>query len=593
MTRLAEVRAAAMAALRPPPRLPLADWIEANVYLPAAESALPGRMRLWAPQRGICEAIDDPAIERITIIKSARVGYTALLNAVVASTVANTPSPILALQPNASDARDHAVAIESMFEASPMLRGLLADEADESGRSTLLHKRFPGGSLKFLAAASPRNLRRHTARALLMDELDGYEASVEGDPVTLAERRTLTFRDRKILAGSTPVFDTGPISRRFAQSDQRVFEVCCPSCSEFSEVRWPDIRWPDGEPGAAYWACPANGCVIEELHKPSMVAAGRWRATRPEVKGHAGFRWNALISTHYNARWGALAAEFLAAKATPETLQVFTNTILGEPWRVDSDDLDDDALSALREPFDLDDGLPEDVLFLTVGVDCQDDRLEAVLIGHGTTALYVLRHVVFYGPIDSETPWRELDDLLRRTWPHPLGGTLKVDAVAVDAGDGGHMDTVTDFCRNRLGRRIVPIKGVPGFARPHLKKSESGGLWLVGVDAVKSGLFARLTRTQEASRPADRPIRFSRSLEPVYFEQLVSERRVMRMRHGRPTPCFERIKGRRAETLDATVYAWAVRNMIQISEDGRRAELSSPGAVPAKPLIHQSKWLSR
>ena len=65
---------------------------------------------------------------------------------------------------------------------------------------------------------------------------------------------------------------------------------------------------------------------MDESHKPAMVEAGRWRATAPDVKGHAGFRLNALVSLLHNARWGVLAAEFLKAKDSPELLQVFTNT---------------------------------------------------------------------------------------------------------------------------------------------------------------------------------------------------------------------------------------------------------------------------
>ena len=42
---------------------------------------------------------------------------------------------------------------------------------------------FPGGSLKVVAGKAPRNFRRHTARILLVDEVDAIEASAEGDPV--------------------------------------------------------------------------------------------------------------------------------------------------------------------------------------------------------------------------------------------------------------------------------------------------------------------------------------------------------------------------------------------------------------------------
>jgi phage terminase large subunit GpA-like protein len=57
----------------------------------------------------------------------------------------------------------------------------MSDDAEEGERNTLLSKRFPGGgSLKIIAARSPRNLRRHTVRVLLVDEADACEATPEG-----------------------------------------------------------------------------------------------------------------------------------------------------------------------------------------------------------------------------------------------------------------------------------------------------------------------------------------------------------------------------------------------------------------------------
>ena len=333
MTPLAATRRAAMRALQPPPVCDVADWAEETIRLPASDSATPGRLRLWPHQRGILDALDDPGIERISVLKSARIGYTQLLSAIIANYVANSPCPLLVLQPTTDDARDYAVTVESLFEASPALRGKLSEDSDPNGRSTMLAWRFAGGSVKFLAARSPRTLRRHTARVLLMDEVDGFEVTSEGDPIRLAEMRTQTFADRKILMGSTPVFDHGPISRAYAESDQRVYEVPCPECGDFAEVMWRDLKWNDGDPESVRWCCPNCGSLVPERFKSQMTAAGRWQATRPEVRGHAGFRLNALISPHFNARWPKLVAEFLVAKRDPATLQVFTNTILGEPWR--------------------------------------------------------------------------------------------------------------------------------------------------------------------------------------------------------------------------------------------------------------------
>jgi hypothetical protein len=57
MEMLAAVRSRALASLIPPPRLHLSDWIEANIQLPEAVSALPGAVRLWPYQRGIADAV--------------------------------------------------------------------------------------------------------------------------------------------------------------------------------------------------------------------------------------------------------------------------------------------------------------------------------------------------------------------------------------------------------------------------------------------------------------------------------------------------------------------------------------------------------
>ena len=584
-TTIDRTRLSALAALRPPPKISTAEWIEANVHLPEAQSALPGRIRLWSYQRQILDALDDPEIERITVLKSARIGYTQLLSGVIGSYIANAPAPMLVLQPTQDDARDYSVDLEALFEASPALRGLLSDERDESGRSTLMNRRYAGGSLKFLAAKSPRNLRRHTAKVLIMDEIDAFEISNEGSPIDLATQRTLTFRNRKIIAGSTPVFDYGPATRLYNESDKRVFEVPCPSCGEFSEILWADLHWSEGQPETAHWQCPKNGCIVTEAHKAAMMAAGRFRATAPEIKGHAGFRINALVSPHFNARWSKIVAEFLQAKKDPTTLQVFVNTVLGQPWSTEGEDLDEHELYGRRESFSLD-NLPEDVLFLTAGVDCQDDRLEVAICGHSKTDLFVLSHQVFYGPIDGDQVWQDLDALLKTRWKHKAG-TIGIDGAAIDSGDGGHAEIVKRFTGPRFASRAVAIKGVAGFSRPFLERSATKGqlLWLVGVDSVKSQLFARLARNTG--------VRFSESLAPIYFEQLTSERRVVKYVRGQPQARFERIPGKRAETLDATVYAWAVRNLIGQAPEARASQLETAAAPAAVPMSIKSAWLNR
>lgn len=577
-----------MRALIPPPKLSLPDWIEEHLRLPEGVSALPGRVTLWPYQRDIAAAISDPEIERVTVVKSVRIGYTTLLTAALASYVANEPSPILMLLPTEADCRDFTVSdLEPTFDATPALRGLLSADADESGRNTLLSRRFAGGSLKIVAAKAPRNLRRHTARILMVDECDAMESTAEGNPLTLAERRTLSFANRKIVLGSTPVLEeTSHVLRSYALSDMRVFEVPCPSCGAFHELTWAMIEWEPDNPHTAAFRCPSCAALVQERHKPSMVAQGRWQATAPHVKGHAGFRVNALVSNLANASWGKLAAEFLSAKDDPAQLQTFCNTLLAQGWREAAEELDESALAARAEDFGLH-AVPPEVLMVTAGVDVQGDRIETTFLGHGRDETFALGHAIVWGSPHEDHTWAELDDLLKTAWPHPKGGTLRLDAAIIDSGDGGTVDRVYGFCKPRFGRRVMAGKGVAGN-RPAVAKSQAKGvpLFIVGVDGLKAQLLTRLA--------SGRSIRFSNTLEPSWFEQLTSERRIVRYTRGQPSRRFERKPGMRAEALDCFVYAMAARQLINMSLERREAELSTTKMLaPSMPTVIRSKWLSK
>jgi phage terminase large subunit GpA-like protein len=588
-TQLRDIRRRSLASLTPSPRLQLSHWIEQNVRLPEDVSATPGAVRLWKPQREIADAIGDPAIERVTVVKPVRLGFTTLLTAAIGNYVANEPSPILVLLPTEADARGYMVDdIEPIFEATPSLQGAFAPDASEGARNTLLHRRFAGGSLKVVAAKAPRNLRRHNVRILVEDEIDAMEITREGDPTSLAEKRTLSFANRKIIKGSTPVFEDGAILKAYAQSDQRIFEIPCMECGTFFELQWRHIEWQPDRPETAACLCPSCQALISEKFKPQMVQEGRWRALKPGGT-HAGFRINALVSGLANASWGKLAAEFLAAKDDPATLQVFTNTVLAEGWREAAEELNESELAARCEDFSLN-AIPADVVAITAGVDVQDDRLEITLLGWTRSAMiFVLGHLIIFGAPDDDTTWTELEELARTKWAHPWGGKLKIDAMLIDSGDGDWTERVYSFAFPRAARRIMAGKGMSG-ARPALLMSKSkvkgGRLWMVGVDGLKATILSRLSRGNS--------IRFASDLEPAYFEQLTSERKIVRYVKGQPVKRFERKPGARAEALDCMVYGMAARQGVQINFDQRESSLRTPdGNPPLNPAVIKSDWMRR
>lgn len=584
------VVAECLAAFEPPPHLSFSDWAEKYVRLPERSSSDPGAFVPWKYQRGILDAIGDPLIERVTVIKSARGGYTKSLAAAVCAYSANAPCSIILLVPTDDDARGFAVdEIDPMFEESPTLAGLIP-RGRLDGRNTLTMKSvLGGGSIKILAARSPRNLRRHDAKVLFVDEADAMEViKSEGDPIELAENRTIAHADRKIVIGSTPTEEgLSVVDKKYKESDQRVFEVPCPHCGVFFEILWEHLIWPTGKPQEAAVKCPSCSQMIEERYKAAIVERGEWRATAPEIKGHAGFRFNALISMFHNNAWGKLAERFVKAKrAGPADLQVFVNTVLGQVWRSTIDSVDEDQLMARAEPFSIRwdaetskwiEQIPREVLYITAGVDVQGDRLEVTFIGWSKEReVYILGHEVIRGETNTTSTWDELDAMLKTQWKHPLGGRIGIEAAAVDAGDGNRTQYVYDFCANKFGRRIVAIKGVGG-ARPVLEASRSKKhgmrFWNIAIDQVKTDLMTR------AAMPEVGPgwIHFSDALDEEWFRQFTSERRKVEYVRGRPKIEWIRLKGRAAEALDCTVYGFAISRIIRFDFAGREAALASGG----------------
>lgn len=591
-SRLAAVCREALAGLIPPPKLRLSDWIEANVRLPARTSALPGAIKLYPFMRGIVDAIGDDAIERVTICKCVRVGYTTALVGTIAAYAINDPCPVLCILPTESDARGFTIdELEPIFRASPALRGVLSADADEEAeRSTLLHRIFGGGSIQIVPARAPRQLRRRTARILLIDEADACETTAEGNPLLLAERRTLSFSNRKIVIGSTPLAsDTSHVMRSYAASDCSIYECPCPACGSFREIMWSAIEWQDGKPETTQYRCEDCKALIPETEKQGMVAKGRWRATNPLVTSHRGFRLNALISPLSNAAWPRLAEEFLRAKSDVSELRVFINTVLGQPFAESADEVDESALQARAEAFTLS-AIPAEVLTITVGCDVQVDRIEATVCGWTRSGeCLVLSHQQIWGdPAADDTVWMELDQLLLTKWQHPNGGRLRVDAAAID--EGFATQHVRAFCFARSNRKVLSVKGIQG-ARPFITASQSrfkvgsgtGRIWLVGTDTIKSVIYAKLARGAQ--------IRFGAGLDDEYYAQLASERRILKYTRGRPVRLWQRRPGMRAEALDCLTYSLAAHAMVQINLDAREIELRSPTPPKPQPAVIRSKWL--
>ena len=144
-----------------------------NISLPAAIAAVPGRIRLTPQQRGIARSMGDPDVPRVTVLKSARTGYSTLLGGYIAYRAACAPGALLAVLPAESDARTFVASlIEPILDSSPAVRGVL--DRDLTGRDNMTFRAFPGGSLRVVSAGAPRNLRAVFADTVIFDEADAF-----------------------------------------------------------------------------------------------------------------------------------------------------------------------------------------------------------------------------------------------------------------------------------------------------------------------------------------------------------------------------------------------------------------------------------
>ena len=507
------------------------------------------------------DAISDPSIREVWVMKSAQVGWTEILNNVVGFHVDQDPAPILMVQPTLEMAEAYSKdRLAPMVRDTPALRDRIADPKSRDSGNTLLHKNFAGGHISIAGANSPSGLASRPIRIVLFDEVDRYPASAgaEGDPVSLGKKRAATFWNRKVLAGSTPTIKgSSRIEAGFEASDQRFYFVPCVHCGEMQRLIWAQVRWPDDAPEVAVYVCKGCGTEITDRDKAEMLRHGEWRSTRPS-KGIAGFHISELYSPW--STFGEMAVAFLRAKKFPETFQTWINTALGETWEDKGETLDATSLLGRRESY-TSQSLPPAVRLLTAGVDVQDDRLEATVWGWGEDEeAFRVEHLVLRGDPGSPSLWADLDALFQRRWRTDDARELAIEASCVDSG-GHYTEQVYQYASRRKRQRIWAIKGVGGQGRLVWPKRPSRGgkhrvdVWAIGVDTIKDLLYGRLKRVSE---PGPGYVHFDADTDEVWFDQLVSETVVYRIVQGRRVRLWKpRQTGIRQEALDCAVYAYA------------------------------------
>ena len=558
--------------MSPPPILKVSEWADKYRILSAGASAEPGRWNTErAPyQREIMNALNDSECVEIVIMSSAQIGKTEILLNMIGYYIDYDPSPILVVQPTDTMAQTFSKdRLSKMIRDTPSLFEKISGAKSRDSENTILHKTFPGGHVTMIGANAPSGLASRPIRILLCDEVDRYpvSAGTEGDPVDLAEKRTNTFWNKKIIKVSTPTIrNHSRIEIDYNESSKEKWNVSCPCCSEYQPYEWGRLRFSDVKMKCKY--CEEYFSEVEWKQQ-----AGTWIA-ESDNRRVRGFHLNEMASPW--KKWEDIIKDYKKAmkiyKQTrnPESLKVWVNTSLGETWEEKGESANEDTLITRREVYSAD--LPQGVLIVTAGIDVQDNRFEVEVTGWGKGyESWGIKTDKIYGDIEnSEEPWRELETYLEKELYFENGNSLLIAASCIDTG--GHYTTKTYKWLKKMmarGKRIYGIKGMGGHGLPFIYKistnnSEKIKIFLLGVNAGKETLMERLKVKEVGPGYCHFPLELTKGYDEDYMKGLTSEQRIIRMnKKGQSEIVWIKKSGVRNEPLDMRNYSTAALEILR------------------------------
>lgn len=596
--------------IRPEPRLLVSQWADRFRRLPQKSSAEPGPWRTARTPylREIMDAMSASSpVEEVVFMKGAQVGGTEAILNCLGYLIDHSPGPALAVQPTVELAKRFSrQRVDPLIASTPQLAEKVADILSRDSKNSMLAKEFMGGLLVITGANSAVGLRSMPARWLLLDEIDGYPVDVDGEgaPMDLAEARQRTFARRKRMKVSTPtVAGVSAIELAYDATDQRRYYVPCPLCSEMQPLEFPRLTWTKLglTPDSAVYLCRACEKPIENHQKTEMLARGEWRPENPDADPKVrGYHLSSLYSPVGWLSWGQIATSFVKVHKSPEKFRVFTNTVLGETWTERGEAPEWERLHDRREAYTIG-TVPAGALFLTAGVDVQKDRLVYEVVGWGRGKE---SWSIDYGVLPGDTadlengPWKDLDALLARTFPHEGGVEMAIRMMAVDSGY--NTQQVYTWCRKYPINRVIAVKGqqsggvligTPSPVDINLrgKRPISGyKVWPVCGSVAKSELYGWLhlaTPVDEEPFPAGW-CHFP-EYDGAFFKQMTAEQLVTRKtRAGFVRLEWELIPGRENHALDCRVYSRAASALVGLDRFSGKdwaALERAIGSVPTPP----------
>lgn len=594
--------------LKPVLKVSVSNWADNFRILSAGISAEPGRWKTSrAPyQKAIMDAFTDSNIHRVVAKLASQTGKSDIMNNVIGRFAHLDPCTIMMVQPTVEMAEDFSKGrITPMIKDTKVLTKLFYELKDagktRNANQTILSKIFPGGRLIMCGANSPAGLASRPIRILLCDEVDRFPASAgqEGDPVSIAAKRTTTFWNYKIGLFSTPtVEDESRIDLEYMTGTQEEWQYQCPNCGEWHALDYRQMKSDFDEikdakghrtfiVNSVKWQCPDCGFEFDE--QKIKNAPQKYMAKNPDAlqNGIRSFYVNAFSSPWLS--WAEIMREWYESKGNPGLEQVVFNTRFGLSYRLQGAFSDENTFLKRRENYGAE--IPDGVLILTAAVDVQDNRLEYEICGWGFgEECWGIQKGIIPGLPDQLSTWRELDRILDREYFSANGTKFKVARTFIDSGGHSTM-AVYGYCRQNVYKQRWAVKGQGGAGLALIHKTVQAKkapivLTILGVNDGKQQTMNRLGIEKVGEQYFHFPVEDGvfdtpRGYDEVYFKGLISERKVYRKKGGTVYSEWEPVQSHvRNEPLDLRVYNLAAIKSCRVDWQRQAALVKGDAPMP-------------
>ena len=284
-----------------------------------------------------------------------------------------------------------------------------------------------------------------------------------------------------------------PLTTELEKSDSRRWFLRCPSCGRENIAQWANVQYKNRR--APIYVMPCCGGALDSVRFRHAVDAGRWKPTQAEaVPGTRGFHLDAFLSPFESLptivrQWRRADAH---RKQTGSMAEVITFQCgrLALPYKPEAAQgvTPNGLATSCRE--DYDHGAVPAEASVIVGVDVQDNRLEAELSAWGMVEVerddaglvkgwgshefrglmhdgrwyrlrrWALDYRRFHGDPGNPALWEKLAAFMETPRPHARDGADAAPrGVGIDSG-GHYTQQVAEFVRVR-GSGYQALKGLP------------------------------------------------------------------------------------------------------------------------------------